>query len=150
MNKFLLISLVILFAGCQVIPTDFVKPNENSPETMFRGIIADPIPQSVANLKGASLYWQGYEVYFRFNSDDEFIDGLLKNHERVSFESIKIRLTRSPRLKDYLDFWTIDLVENPEYYKSKEPYKNKATHSGSDWIVIDRAKKVVYFYGIGA
>lgn len=142
------VLLMINFTGCG--SDDFIKPNENSPEAMFREIIADPIPEDVTNLKGASLYWQGYEVYFRFNATDAFIEKLLENHEQVPYKSIKKNLEKSKSLRDYLGFWTVDQVKEPECYKSKESYKNKVTHSGEDWILIDRVNKVVYCHGVGS
>ena len=146
-TSFIIFILVICLSGCGDF---FISPNENAPGTLFEMIIADPIPTDVTNLEGASLVWQGYEVYFRFNATEEFISKLLENHEEVLCESIKERLGKSESLKGYLDFWDVDKVKHPKCYKSKGFYSNKATHSGRDCILIDRDNNVVYYHGGGA
>lgn len=125
--------------------------NENSPQIMFKSIIADPIPQEITNLEGATLYWQGYITYFRFNATDKFTSKLLKNHNEIPCDSIDIvkYLEKNKAMENHLNFWTIDKVKNPTCYKSIESYKNKATHSGSDVILLDKENNVVYFSGLG-
>ena len=128
-----------------------IQANENSPQIMFKSIIADPIPEDVTDLEGASLYWQGYAAYFRFQATDKFIPQLLENHKEFPCGSadIKSYLKKQDTMKGHLNFWTVDTVKNPACYKSIENYKNKATHSGGDIILLDKNNNVVYFYGWG-
>lgn len=145
--KYMVRLLPVLFTiGCDAGPS-----NCNSPEEVFRYIIAKPIPAGVSNIQGCGDSWQGYQFFLRFNATNEFIDQLLaQGYQNVEWEQIKHRFDLPSKTYDVFDpKWNPDSVQDKECFK-KTGVTNKWTGLGEHCLLIDRENGIVYFFGLGS
>ncbi len=58
-------------------------------EKTFKAYIADPVPQTVKIIEGASQHWQGFSASLVFTADPATFDELKLGYDRIPFEGIK-------------------------------------------------------------
>ncbi len=141
------LAVLLSMTGCEV---DF-EPGTRSASDTVQALIADPVPGTISGLQGICETWQGYAAYLRFKTSEEFIDELVsKGYRPVDWSKIAFQF-KLPG--DFAPMFTPPW--NPSGIATKECYEadaitNKWTHSGANYLVIDRKEGVVYFYSIGA
>ena len=117
---------------------------------MFRHVIKDPVPGSVTDLQGVGDTWQGYSLYIRFVASEADIEAVIsQGFTSVAWEDIAHRYSLPEGYDVFEPPWSPETVPSKECYELSE-VKNGWTHSGTHYLVIDRARGLVYFYGIGA
>lgn len=143
-----LCALIILLCGNGC---DEGASSANTPEEMFEALIMDPMPSSIKNLEGVGDTWQGYNIFLRFEADGEFIGRLSgEGYEKVEWDAVKSRFELPKGYDKFKTPWKLDEIKNKECFRSSGNVKNKWTHSGEHFFVIDRERSLVYFYGVGS
>jgi predicted transport protein len=148
--------LLLFVIGCDHIINDIVQPGSNyDPNLVFRHLINKSIPDTVSEIQGDMLTLQGYGIYLRFKADTAFIDNLINSkYKKVQWEQIKYNFNQpggySQKVSDiFHPPWEPQNVTTKECYEL-ENIKNDWTHSGTNYLLIDRLNGIVYFVGFGA
>lgn len=143
----LVVLLGVALAGCQ---DDVVQPGHPAPLFMFQRLVQDPVPSGVTNLEGYGETWRGYRAYLRFTATTDTINAILATGYKPtvwSKVSFGFELPDGGR-NTFSPAWAPASIPNKQCYEAA--VKNDWTHSGTHYLVIDRATGTVYFYGIGA
>ncbi len=117
---------------------------------MFQALLSNPIPSSVKSLEGLGDTWQGYSLYLRFTASNDDIDAIIKlGFVPIKWSECTDRFTLPKGYDRFKPAWRPADIATKECYELRQ-VQNSWTHSGSHYLVIDRATGTVYFYGIGS
>ena len=157
--NFVLLCGVLLCAGLcgvlQFIPsfqtssTPSGPTSANTPEQMFEHIVQAPLPPSVTNLQGVGDTWQGYSIYLRFHASPEFIAAFLTSGWKpAEWRSIEGHFhLPNPSYNRFTPSWTPNDITPKECYEGQFP---TSWGTGTHYLLVDRARGILYFYGIAA
>ena len=137
---------VTVITGCE----ESGPSSANTAQQMFQAVISNPIPPSVRSLEGLGDTWQGYSLYLRFTASSPDIDAIIEQgFTPIKWRDCADRFTLPKGYDRFKPSWQPADIATKECYELRQ-VQNSWTHSGTHYLVIDRATGTVYFYGIGA
>jgi hypothetical protein len=126
---------------------------KNSPQEMFEGVIASPVPEDVSSVQGVGDLADTYYVWLRFRATNRFIDALIESgYHPAEWPEVetKVRLPNShPGYQRFNPPWAPELVAKKECYEGEPACLWSPDAPPTHYLVIDRSIGTVYFFGSG-
>lgn len=124
----------------------------NAPESMFEGLIANPIPNGVHSIEGFGYVWQSYSIWIRFRAPAHAVESLVEyGYEPVSWDAIEdaIQLSDWRARESFASDWAPSDILHKECYSGAIKCPWSRNHKGYHVLVFDRDNQIVYFVGRG-
>lgn len=156
--NFLLLIFFITGVGCMT-DTNRIVRSANTPEDFFKGIIANPIPEGVVDIKGYGETSQGHNIFLAFNVSEAALKTILTIHEYKKVSCTNPTVVRGMRpsaeYMSQMPYWVVPtrLKENEidSRYRcyTANGYSNTWTSQGTSEIFYNEDNSEVFFHEVG-